>query len=135
MAQGAKNENLMMGGLLAQVREKLAGTGIGLDGAAREFYQHSEAHEQDRIATLERLLTESRLREQAARVVNLLLAQPLNGLVLAIHRWVRIWTKCPRGSQPSSGQPAQGNGIARERNIFRGMKRLSLQSPLARMAR
>ena len=116
-----KNENLMMGGLLAQVREKWLELESDLDGAAREFYQHSEAHEQDRIATLERLLTESRLREQAARVVNLLLAQPLNGLVLAIQSMGENLDKMPQKVlsrvQDSLHRAME---IARERNIFQG---------------
>ncbi|MBW4504100.1 MAG: caspase family protein [Scytonema hyalinum WJT4-NPBG1] len=79
-----QDENLMMGGLLVQVREKWLELEPDLDTAAREFYQHSNSLEQDRIAALERGLIESKLREQAARVLNLLPVQTLDGLVLAI---------------------------------------------------
>jgi predicted NACHT family NTPase len=75
-----QDENLMMGGLLAQVREKWQELELDLDVAAREFYQRSDAYDKPRS----RILIEHRLREQAARVQNLLPVQPLDGLVLAI---------------------------------------------------
>jgi WD40 repeat protein len=78
------DDNLMMGGLLAQARAKWLELTPDLDAVAKEFYQKSDTHEQDRIAELEQALTESRLREQAARVLNLLPVQPLDSLVLAI---------------------------------------------------
>jgi energy-coupling factor transporter ATP-binding protein EcfA2 len=75
-----QDENLMMGGLLAQVREKWQELELDLDVAAREFYQRSDAYDKPRS----RILIEHRLREQAARAQNLLPVQPLDGLVLAI---------------------------------------------------
>jgi WD40 repeat protein len=77
-----KDENLMMGGLLAQVRQEWQNLQPYLEPepTIKDFYQRSDAHEQDRIAKL----TESKLREQAARVLNLLPVQPLDALVLAI---------------------------------------------------
>jgi hypothetical protein len=75
-----QDENLMMGGLLAQVREKWLELELELDAVAREFCQQSDAHDKPRF----RLLTEYKLREQAQRVLNLLPIQPLESLVLAI---------------------------------------------------
>ena len=79
-----KDENLMMGGLLAQVRQEWQNLEPDLELTLKDFYQRSNSHEQDRIAQLQQALTESKLREQAARVQNLLPFQPLDGLVLAI---------------------------------------------------
>jgi WD40 repeat protein/energy-coupling factor transporter ATP-binding protein EcfA2 len=80
----SKDENLMMGGLLAQVRQEWQNLEAYLEPTLQDFYQRSNSHEQDRIAQLQQALTESKLREQAARVLNLLPFQPLDGLVLAI---------------------------------------------------
>jgi hypothetical protein len=44
-----KNENLMMGGLLAQVREKWFELEPDLDATARDFYQQSDTYERQRI--------------------------------------------------------------------------------------
>jgi len=79
-----KDENLMMGGLLAQVRQEWQNLEAYLEPTLQDFYQRSNSHEQDRIAQLQQALTESKLRGQAARVLNLLPFQPLDGLVLAI---------------------------------------------------
>ena len=79
-----KDANLMMGGLLAQVRLEWENLEPDLEPNLKEFYRRSDAHERDRIAELQQALTESTLREQAARVLNLLPVQPLDGLVLAI---------------------------------------------------
>ncbi|MEH2071594.1 MAG: caspase family protein [Nostoc sp.] len=77
---------LMQGGLLAEVRDSWQQLQpyLRLPREDKDFYQCSDAHEKDRIAELERALTESRLREKAARVENLLLFQPLDSLILAI---------------------------------------------------
>ncbi|MEH2359929.1 nSTAND1 domain-containing NTPase [Nostoc sp.] len=77
---------LMQGGLLAEVRDSWQQLQPHLQSPQEDedFYQRSDAHEKDRIAELERALTESRLREKAARVENLLTVQPLDSLVLAI---------------------------------------------------
>ncbi|WP_226589897.1 nSTAND1 domain-containing NTPase, partial [Microseira wollei] len=82
--RGQEDNYLIMGGLLAEVRQNWEKIEPYLLNAAKAFYQQSDAREQDRIAKLQQLLTESRLREQAARVLNLLTVQPLDGLVLAI---------------------------------------------------
>jgi energy-coupling factor transporter ATP-binding protein EcfA2 len=91
-----KDENLIMGGLLAQVRERWLELEPNLNTAAREFYQRSDAHEKDRIAELNQALTESKLREKAARVQNLLPFQPVEGLVLAIQSIGENLEKLPR---------------------------------------
>jgi hypothetical protein len=82
------NENLMMGGLLAQVRQEWQNLEAYLEPPLKDFYQRSDAHEQERNAQLQQGLqaqTESKLREQAARVLSLLPSRPLvDRLVLAI---------------------------------------------------
>jgi WD40 repeat protein len=62
-----------------------------LDGVAEEYIKFSqdvrdreEEDQEKQIAQLKQALTESQLREQSARVLNLLPVQPLEGLVLAI---------------------------------------------------
>jgi CRISPR/Cas system-associated protein Csm6/Txe/YoeB family toxin of Txe-Axe toxin-antitoxin module len=46
-ANGRKNEDLMMGGLLAQVREKWLDLQLELDATAKEFYQRSDDYDQE----------------------------------------------------------------------------------------
>ncbi|MCL6754572.1 caspase family protein, partial [Nostoc sp. CCCryo 231-06] len=77
---------LMQGGLLAEVRDSWQQLQPNLQSPQEDedFYQRSDTREKDRIAELERALTESQLREKAARVENLLPFQPLDSLVLAI---------------------------------------------------
>ena len=46
-ANGRKNEDLMMGGLLAQVREKWLDLQLELDATAKDFYQRSDDYDQE----------------------------------------------------------------------------------------
>jgi len=86
LSPAEKDRNLMMGGLLAAVREQWEDLTPYLQDASKDkpFWQRSEAHEQDRITTLQRALTESRLRELAARANYLVLVQARTGLELAV---------------------------------------------------
>ncbi len=79
----SREENLMMGGLLAQVQENWAELETDLDEAAQDFYQQSYAYEIEK-STAFRELFKSRLEEQAKRVMELLSHQPLDALVGAI---------------------------------------------------
>ncbi|MBL1202440.1 MAG: hypothetical protein FWK04_26070 [Nostoc sp. GBBB01] len=74
------DENLMMGGLLAQVREQWQELEPDLSPPAREFYQQSNAREQEKIAALQQAL----LREQASRVTDLLFTRPVDASIVAI---------------------------------------------------
>ncbi|MEH2056782.1 MAG: caspase family protein [Nostoc sp.] len=89
---------LMQGGLLAEVRDSWQQLQPNLQSPQEDedFYQRSDAHEKDRIAELETALTESRLREKAARVENLLPFQPLDSLVLAIQAMGENQEKLPQ---------------------------------------
>ncbi|MBN3894658.1 MAG: hypothetical protein HWQ41_05135, partial [Nostoc sp. NOS(2021)] len=89
---------LMQGGLLAEVRDSWQQLQVYLQSPQEDedFYQRSDAHEKDRIAELERALTESRLREKATRVENLLTVQPLDSLVLAIQAMGENLEKLPQ---------------------------------------
>ncbi|MEQ8975656.1 MAG: caspase family protein [Coleofasciculus sp. C1-SOL-03] len=78
------DQNLIMGGLLVQVRQKWQYLKLNLDDELVSFYKISIFHEQDRISTVEGLRTESKLREKATKVSNLLPLKPLEGLLLAI---------------------------------------------------
>ncbi|MEI2578304.1 nSTAND1 domain-containing NTPase [Scytonema sp. PRP1] len=91
------DENLMMGGLLAQVREKSFELEPNLDAAAKDFYQRSNAYNKPRL----RVLIEHRLREQALRVQDLLPFQPLDALVLAIQSIGENLEKMPEQILPS----------------------------------
>uniref|UniRef100_UPI0035944F01 nSTAND1 domain-containing NTPase n=1 Tax=Nostoc sp. TaxID=1180 RepID=UPI0035944F01 len=88
---------LMQGGLLAEVRDSWQQLQPHLQSPQEDedFYQRSDAHEKDRIAELERALTESQLREKAARVENLLAVQPLDSLILAIQTMGENQEKLP----------------------------------------
>jgi WD40 repeat protein/energy-coupling factor transporter ATP-binding protein EcfA2 len=117
-----KDENLMMGGLLAQVRLEWQNLEPDLEPNLKEFYQRSDAHERDRIAELQQALTESKLREQAARVLNLLPVQPLDGLVLAIQTMGLNLDKLPEGKilPPVQGSLNEAMNTARVSITFRG---------------
>ncbi|MFN6528432.1 caspase family protein [Nostoc sp. ChiSLP03a] len=84
LRKGENEKYLMQGGLLAEVRQNWEKLEFLSSPQAKNFYQRSDAYEQHQIATLEKALTESRLREKATRVENLLPFQPLDSLVLAI---------------------------------------------------
>jgi hypothetical protein len=82
-----KDDNLMPRGLLAQVRQEWQNLEPYLEPTLQDFYQSSDAHEQERNAQFQQTkqaLTEFRLREEAARVQNLLPSRPLDSLVMAI---------------------------------------------------
>ena len=73
-----------------------------LNQLAQKFIQESqvaqvrlEAEKDEQIRALNQALTESKLREQAARVLNLLPFQPLDGLVLAIQSMGENLEKLP----------------------------------------
>ncbi|MFN6538712.1 MAG: caspase family protein [Nostoc sp. EkiNYC01] len=89
---------LMQGGLLAEVRDSWQQLQVYLQSPQEDedFYQRSDAREKDRIAELERALTESQLREKAARVEYLVSVQPLNALVLAIQAMGENQEKLPQ---------------------------------------
>ncbi|MBD2499039.1 nSTAND1 domain-containing NTPase [Anabaena azotica] len=95
--KGKSEQYLMQGGLLAEVRDSWQGLQLYLQSPQEDedFYQRSDTHEKDRIAELEMALTESRLREKAARVENLVSVQPLDSLVLAIQAMGENQEKLP----------------------------------------
>ncbi|MBE9034388.1 nSTAND1 domain-containing NTPase [aff. Roholtiella sp. LEGE 12411] len=87
---------LIQGGLLAEVRENWEQLESLSSPQTKNFYQLSDAFEQHQIATLEKALTESQLREKAARVENLLSFYPLDSLVLAIQAMGENLEKLPQ---------------------------------------
>jgi WD40 repeat protein/energy-coupling factor transporter ATP-binding protein EcfA2 len=117
-----KDEYLMMGGLLNQVRLEWENLAVYLEPNLKEFYRRSNAHEQDRIAQLQQALTESRIREQAARVLNILPFQPLDALVLAIQTMGLNLDHLPGGKilTPVQGSLNEAMKIARVSNTFQG---------------
>ncbi|MBP5974634.1 caspase family protein [Brasilonema sp. CT11] len=67
-----KNENLMMGGLLVKVREKWQELEPDFDSAAKEFYQQSDAYQQDKTALLNNFFNEiDNYRKQVQEVERL----------------------------------------------------------------
>ncbi|PHM06867.1 nSTAND1 domain-containing NTPase [Nostoc sp. 'Peltigera malacea cyanobiont' DB3992] len=96
LRKGENEKYLMQGGLLAEVRENWEKLEFLSSPQAKNFYQRSDAYEQHQIATLEKALTESRLREKATRVENLLPFQPLDSLVLAIQAMGENQEKLPQ---------------------------------------
>ncbi|MEH1858802.1 MAG: caspase family protein [Nostoc sp.] len=89
---------LMQGGLLAEVSDSWQQLQVYLKSPQEDedFYKRSDVYEKDRIAELERALTESRLREKATRVENFLTVQPLDSLVLAIQAMGENQEKLPQ---------------------------------------
>ncbi|BAY26286.1 diguanylate cyclase [Calothrix sp. NIES-2100] len=96
--KGENDKYLMQGGLLAEVRNSWQQLQLYLQSPQEDevFYKRSDAYEKDRITELERALTESQLREKAARVENLLPFQPLESLVLAIQAMGENHEKLPQ---------------------------------------
>ncbi|MBD2199808.1 MULTISPECIES: nSTAND1 domain-containing NTPase [Calothrix] len=96
--KGENDTYLMQGGLLAEVRDSWQQLQLYLQSPQKDkdFYKRSDAYEKDRIAELERALTESQLREKAVRVENLLPVQPLESLVLAIQAMGENHDKLPQ---------------------------------------
>nr|WP_322684191.1 WD40 repeat domain-containing protein [Nostoc sp. DedQUE07]MDZ8129994.1 WD40 repeat domain-containing protein [Nostoc sp. DedQUE07] len=84
--------------LLAQVKDSWQQLQPDLQSLQQDedFYQRSDADDKDRIAEMERALTESQLREKAARVDDLLPLQPLDSLVLAIQAMGENQEKLPQ---------------------------------------
>jgi Caspase domain/WD domain, G-beta repeat len=119
--RGQEDNYLIMGGLLAEVRQNWEKIEPYLLDAAKAFYQQSDAHEQDRIAELQQALTESQLRERATRVQNLLPVKPLDGLVLAVESIGLNLAQLP-GEILSSVQDSlhRAMEIAREENFLQG---------------
>ncbi len=112
-----KDENLMMGGLLAQVREQWRELEPDLPHVAKEFYQQSNSRDRERITTLKK----SFLREKAERVTDLLSAQPVDGLVMAIqstgYSLSELDGEVYSPVQTSLNRAAK---LSRERNCFKG---------------
>ncbi|MEH2171671.1 nSTAND1 domain-containing NTPase [Nostoc sp.] len=94
--RGENIQYLMQGGLLAEVRENWEKLEFLSSPQAKNFYQCSDAYEQHQIATLEKALTETRLREKVTGVENLLPFQPLDSLVLAIQAMGENLDKLPQ---------------------------------------
>jgi len=111
-----KDDNLMMGGLLAQVREKWQDVEDGLSHAAKEFFQKSDSRDQEKIIALQQAL----LREQAARVNDLLSTEPVNGLVMAIQATDKSLELLGEVFSPVQTSLHKAVKVAREKNCFRG---------------
>ncbi|MBW4427676.1 MAG: caspase family protein, partial [Nostoc desertorum CM1-VF14] len=96
--KGKSEQYFMQGGLLAEVRDSWQQLQLYLQSPQEDedFYQRSDTHEKGWMAELEMALTESRLREKAARVENLLSVQPLDSLVLAIQAMGENQDKLPQ---------------------------------------
>ncbi|WP_193198177.1 caspase family protein [Nostoc sp. MG11] len=122
--KGENEKYLIQGGLLAEVRENWSKLEFLSSPQAKNFYQLSNAYEQHQIATLEKALTESRLREKAARVENLLTVQPLDSLVLAIQAMGENLEKLPQQIlAPVQNSLNRVMNKARVSISFRGHKR------------
>ncbi|MEH1816690.1 MAG: caspase family protein [Nostoc sp.] len=96
--KGKSEQYFIQGGLLAEVRDSWQQLQLYLQSPQEDedFYQRSDNHEKGWMAELEMALTESRLREKAARVENLLSVQPLDSLVLAIQAMGENQDKLPQ---------------------------------------
>jgi hypothetical protein len=83
-AKGQDVRYLLQGGLLAEVREQWGSLQVELMDRTQQFYQWSDTQEHEQVASLERALAESKLREQALKVMNLTAARPMEAAAMAI---------------------------------------------------
>ncbi|NET08103.1 MAG: hypothetical protein F6K09_22665 [Merismopedia sp. SIO2A8] len=85
-SQNPRNENLMMGNLLTQARQQWSQLEAYLPFLAKEFYQRSDAYEQERTTALQQVREQNVafLEKKADKVLSFLTNQPIKGLVLAI---------------------------------------------------
>ncbi len=114
--KNSNDDNLMMGGLLAQVREQWQELEQKLSPIAKEFYQQSYAREQEKITALQQAL----LREQTARATDLLSTQPVNAAILAIQATGHSLEWLGEVFSPVEGTLRKIAEVAREKNIFKG---------------
>jgi WD40 repeat protein len=78
--KGKNEKYLMQGGLLVEVRENWDKLEPYVLSLGIQFYQHSDDYDKPRA----RKLTQNSLQKQAEEIFQLLLLEPLDGLVLAI---------------------------------------------------
>jgi WD40 repeat protein/energy-coupling factor transporter ATP-binding protein EcfA2 len=112
----AKDDNFMMGGLLAQVREQWEELELNVAPSAKEFYQKSNAREQENITALRQAL----LREQSARVTDLLSTQPVDASIVAIQATGLNLEWQNEVFSPVQASLQEVAEISRETNVFIG---------------
>ncbi|WP_353259971.1 caspase family protein, partial [Prochlorothrix hollandica] len=74
--KGQGDGYLLQGGLLAEVREQWQNLEAEFSPATQAYFQASDGQEKHQIASLERALTEAKLREEAMQILNLTSVRP-----------------------------------------------------------
>jgi WD40 repeat protein/energy-coupling factor transporter ATP-binding protein EcfA2 len=82
--KGKSEDYFLPNGLMLEVREQLPSMEVLLSAAARDYYQLSERNATDKVAFIERNLTEIKLREEAIRILNLPPTRRINASVQTI---------------------------------------------------
>lgn len=83
-SKGKSEDYFLPPGLMLEVRQQWEKIKPELGDEVQEYYHLSEQHSTNKVASIERNLTEIKLREEAMRVFNLLPAKPLEGLLATI---------------------------------------------------
>ncbi|MDX2256123.1 MAG: hypothetical protein NW214_11450 [Pseudanabaenaceae cyanobacterium bins.39] len=84
IGKGKNEDYFLPNGLMLEVREQWEKVAPELTPMVQEYYQLSEQHSTDRIALIERNLTEIKLREEAMRVLNLIPMRRTKEMLTAI---------------------------------------------------
>jgi len=99
--KGKDEKYLLQGGLLAEVREQWETLVSGFVDSTQQFYWQSDQQEKEQVGALKRALAESKLSEQALRVINLLPVQPHEAAAIAIQNTIDSYQKLQGTIMPS----------------------------------
>ncbi|MBD2773622.1 caspase family protein [Iningainema tapete] len=124
-----QNENLMMGGLLAQVREKWQELEADLDTIVKDFYHRSDAYEQTLIAALRKVQIDYySLGKGHTHSVKIVPQKLYNSLSLStrtdksLHSWLTIRKSIQRFKEKQN----QAIGLVSDHLLNKELERLEL---------
>ena len=118
-----KNEDYFLpNGLMLEVREQWEKVAPESTPMVQEYYQLSEQNSKDRIALIERNLTEIKLREEAMRVANLIPMQRTKEMLMAIQNAGESQEKLKIILNPVQTNLQQAIAHMPLANIFQGHK-------------
>ena len=119
-SKGKSEDYFLPNGLMLEVREQWEKIKPELAPMVQDYYQLSEQHSKDRVALIERNLTEIKLREEAMRVFNLMPMQKNKEMLTAIQNAGESQEKLKIILNPVQANLQRAMLQIRESNIFQG---------------